>query len=413
MGNNGAEESVRNQNSASRSWAKATPAWREARRTPAQCAWRAACCITLFFAVSAGPVAAANEKAKVFTIANYPVEARAKDAVTAKEHALADGQQAALKSLLRRLVPVTYYPKLRSLAVPKASDYLEGLSVRSERNSTVEYIASLDFAFQPKAVRDLLNRERLPFVDEQAREVLLVVAYNGGGQGAVSPAEGARLWVNAWTGLDIVNGLTPLKVDTLRKEVHPDTIRSLLAGDASAIRVVRGEHKRDDLLVAVAESDGKSWNVALVGDDASGPINYRKSYRIHSGDNAYASELAAVVSYGIIEGRWKQARLPAALQAAGISSSGAEPGGRSGPSDGAIEMVRMFVEYSSMAQWQGLRRQLMSTPGVEAMEVGSLSASGASVSLLYPGGGDGLADALTGQGLTLERLGGTWVLRFN
>ncbi len=54
----------------------------------------------------AHPLAAAPRD-KVYTIANYPVEATAKDAVAAKEKAHADGQQAALGALLKRLVPVT------------------------------------------------------------------------------------------------------------------------------------------------------------------------------------------------------------------------------------------------------------------------------------------------------------------
>ena len=42
-----------------------------------------------------------------YTIANYPVDATAGNAVAAKQQALADGQQAAFRSLLKRIVPVT------------------------------------------------------------------------------------------------------------------------------------------------------------------------------------------------------------------------------------------------------------------------------------------------------------------
>ena len=56
--------------------------------------------------LSAGAHTAAAADA-VFTVGNYPVEARADNAVTAKTKALADGQQAAFRSLLKRLVPVT------------------------------------------------------------------------------------------------------------------------------------------------------------------------------------------------------------------------------------------------------------------------------------------------------------------
>ena len=99
----------------------------------------------------------------MFTVANYPVEARADNAVAAKDKALADGQQAAFRSLLKRLVPVTAYAAHQAaLPTVKAGDLVDGVRVRSERNSSTDYIASLDFSFQSKAVRDLLRREGIP-----------------------------------------------------------------------------------------------------------------------------------------------------------------------------------------------------------------------------------------------------------
>src|SRR5262245_50740510 len=79
---------------------------------------------------------------KVYTIANYPIEATAENAVKAKEKALADGQQAAFRSLLKRLIPVTLYPRARNLASVRGADLIEGVRVRNERNSATEYIAS-------------------------------------------------------------------------------------------------------------------------------------------------------------------------------------------------------------------------------------------------------------------------------
>ena len=89
----------------------------------------------------------------VFTVANYPVEARADNAVAAKDRALVEGQQAAFRSLLKRLVSVTAYSHIARLKDFRAGDLIEGVKVRSERNSTTEYFANLDFAFQAKLLR--------------------------------------------------------------------------------------------------------------------------------------------------------------------------------------------------------------------------------------------------------------------
>ena len=58
----------------------------------------------------------------VFTVGNYPVEARADNAVAAKDRALNEGQQAAFRSLLRRLVPVTAFARLKQLSTVRAGD---------------------------------------------------------------------------------------------------------------------------------------------------------------------------------------------------------------------------------------------------------------------------------------------------
>ena len=166
----------------------------------------------------AGAHTAAAAADTVFTVGNYPVEARAENAVTAKNRALADGQQAAFRSLLKRLVPVTAYQRLRQLRQVQAGDLVEGVRVRSERNSSTDYIASLDFSFQSKAVRDLLRREGIPFMDEQAPTLTLVPLWRS--PASAAPKEEAA-WTNVWKGLDLEHALTPVKLQALKKEIAP------------------------------------------------------------------------------------------------------------------------------------------------------------------------------------------------
>ena len=64
--------------------------------------------------------------------------------------------------------------------------------MRSERNSATDYIASLDFSFQSKGVRDLLRREGIPFTDEQAPAVTLVPVWRAAGGAAKADAAWTR-----------------------------------------------------------------------------------------------------------------------------------------------------------------------------------------------------------------------------
>ena len=327
----------------------------------------------------------------VFTVGNYPVEARADNAVAAKDRALADGQQAALRSLLKRLVPVTAYARIRKLSTTRAGDLIEGYKVRSERNSATEYIASLDFSFQAKAVRDMLRREGIAFTDEQA-PALIVIPVRRTAASAAPDNEAA--WSNVWKSLDLEHALTPVKLQALKKEIGRDAVNALADGDGSAIRGLAAAYGSELVLLAVAEQDDAAGrlNVTLSGRDAVGAFTLKRAYRLDAGDPAYTNELAAVVSLGILEGRWKALK------------SRRDPAARD-----AVDLL-IAVEFRGMTEWQDISRRLSATPGVEELEVAGLSARGARVTLRYAEGAEALANALARQGLSLRAVGSNWVL---
>lgn len=352
--------------------------------------------VALAVALAANPALAGDE---VFTVANYPVEARADNAVAAKDKALADGQQAALRSLLKRLVPVSAYQRLRQLRQVRAGDLVEGVKVRSERNSTTDYIANLDFSFQSKGVRDLLRREGIPFTDEQAPALTVVPLWR---TGAARTPQDAVAWTNVWRGLDLEHALTPVKLQVLKKEVAPDSVNALADGDGSAIRALVAAYGSELILLAVAEQDVAAGrlNVTLTGRDAIGAFTLKRAYRLDASDPAYASELAVVISLGILEGRWK------AIKSRGGSAVAAGSVPASADSD-----LLIAVEFRGMNEWQDISRKLSATPGIEELEVAGLSARGARVTLRYAEGAERLADALAQEGLILRNAGGSWVLR--
>jgi hypothetical protein len=355
--------------------------------------------VLTFGAAAAVSTLAAQAADNVYTIANYPIEAQAENAVAAKEKALAEGQQAAFRSLLKRLIPVTAYPRAKRLGSVKGADLIEGVRVRSERNSSTDYIASFDFSFQAKGVRDLLRREGIPFTDDQAPAVTLVPVWRSApGQ----PPREEKAWTNVWKGLDLENALTPVKLQPLSKSIRPETINALAAGDGSALRALAAQYNTEYVLLAFAEPDTTAGrlSVTLAGTDAVGAITLKRPYRIDAGDPAYASELAAVIALRTLEGRWK------AVKVRGGPASAATGGGGGG---GDTDLL-IAVEFRGMAEWQDISRRLAATPGVEELDVAGLSARGARVTLRYAQGAQQLADDLARQGLNLRNTGGNWVL---
>jgi hypothetical protein len=334
---------------------------------------------------------------KVYTVANYPVEAVAENAVAAKQKAVADGQQAAFRSLLKRLMPVMSYSSAKQFASIEAGELVDSVRVRSERNSSTEYVATYDFTFRAKSIRDLLRREGIPFTDEQAPVTILIPVWQAAGGGAVSPA-GQAAWVNNWRGLDLENSLTPIKIETLRKDAAPATVAAMISGDPGAARSLAMLYKADRLLVAAAAADAPTGRLAvtLAGTDAVGRLLLKRQYRVDPADPGYAREFAAVVGLRTLEGRWK------AVNTRGAST--AAPGGAGGTD------LLISVEFRGMGEWQDISRKLSGTPGVEELDVAGLSARGARVTLRFAGGAQRLAEELAQSGLNLRSNGETWVL---
>lgn len=354
-------------------------------------------CSTLSAALLIAPLSgrAADPASNVFTVGNYPVEAHAKDAVIAKNTALADGQQAALRSLLRRIVPVTAYRRLKAMPPVKAADMIDGVAVREERNSSTDYIATLDFSFQPQAVRDVLIRNGVPFVEEQAPRSVLVALSRAKPEGEFE--SGGGTWFEAWKGLDLVHTLSPLKLEKLQPGLPADMIKALINGTSGAGRTIAAEYKSERVVVALAEPDasGKKLNVTLAGTDAAGAFKLIRSYRVSGGDLAYTSELAAVVALGVLEGRWKAGKAGAV-------------GGVDVAAGGNIQLV---VEFTTLAEWNDIRSRILGTDGALDVAIGSVSARTAEVALRHGGGPAGLTEAFAGQGLTMSNSGGTWLVR--
>jgi hypothetical protein len=290
-------------------------------------------------------------------------------------------------------MPVMAYPRSRQLASVKAVELIEGVKVRSERNSRTEYSASYDFYFRPKSVRDLLRREDIPFTDEQAPIVTVIPLW----QTASKSSLGSQAaWINSWKGLDLENSLTPVRLEPLTSEVRPDTVAAVVGGDEGAMRVLGGHHRTPAALLAVAEPDAAAGRlvVTLAGRDAVGAFVLTRQYRIDAADPGYARELAAIVALRTLEGRWKAVHTRAVAAVA---------------APGETELL-IAVEFQGMAQWQDIVRKLGATPGVEELDVAGLSARSARVTLRYGGGARRLADVLARQGLDLRSVGGSWHL---
>ena len=169
---------------------------------------------------------------RCYTVGNYPVDARADNAVAAKDKALADGQQAAFRSLLKRLVPVTDYDRMKRLAGAQVGRPSSRASPCAPSATPRPLHRQPRLLLPSDSVRAVLQQEGIPFVEEQARESSSSRSWRTGRARHAT----RRAWTDVWKGLDLEHTLTPVKLQVLKKEITPAAIDALAGGDGAAIR---------------------------------------------------------------------------------------------------------------------------------------------------------------------------------
>jgi hypothetical protein len=351
----------------------------------------------LLAALYAFPVAAQNKPASIYSVAKVSVTADADNAVAAKEKALADAQQIALRRLLKRMTHGQSHSRLPVLTDDMVERMVDGMAVRRESNSNTRYIATLDFSFEPAAVRDILNRFGLPYTDQQAPQVMMLPMMIEGG--APRPATN-NAWYSALSAVDGDHALAPVKLTPPRSDVTAAMIGDLAGNSRGVFETLKYQYRSENLVLAVAEVDPQATQLRmrLIGQDAVGAFALDRTFRIPERDIDFTASLAAQIAVKVIEGRWKTTRL--ASQGA-LTSGGA-------PVD--LETIALTAQFSGLKAWQQMRARLQKVPGVQGLDVKALNARGASLTVDFPGGADRLAQAAQSQGLALEQRGPDWLL---
>ncbi|MEM7621084.1 MAG: DUF2066 domain-containing protein [Pseudomonadota bacterium] len=356
----------------------------------------------------------------VFTIAKFPVEAKAENAVKAKSLALAEGQAAAFRTLLRRLANYSDYGRLPQVEPQQMSKFVDGFSVRTERNSRVRYLATLDFNFHAKEVRSLLRSYNISFIEEQSKTiVVLPIVYSKTATKKNTEQETIvatkfedtlkkedktlqHLWRKAWSSQDLTHVLTPLELAHPNSDITQNRLQDILAGKSEAYNLIKGDyleqHQKDYFVLAIItrSQDTKKAVVHLIGQDPTGDISNKKSYTLSEESPLETLKEAALFSLKTSESRWKLLR----TAKIGDDALSAEP-----------KNFIMTVKFSNLRQWQTIRTKLVEIPGVQQLEVGSLSARGAEISLNYPGGAEYFGRKISYYNMVLEGSDGTWILK--
>lgn len=356
--------------------------------------------LALALAVHLVAASAQAKEHRLFVVNAIAVDVTAEDATRAKMKAILQAQREAFFRLVRRLAGAKAAKRLKNMPDRDIGRLLSSLSIADEHTGPTRYLARISVHFNPRKLLRLLRAKGIAAVTRQAPPVLVVPVWQGP-DGPVLWEDNP--WLKAWRKLADEHALVPIIVPT-GDEVDRNALSAQEAfdGDREALQALRIRYDADYLLTALARPSGENAvQAAMIGRSPGGRIAFDKTYVAPEGQGVeVAAEQAVRRFIEVMTIKWRrkvwkeeQARRQARAMARAASH------------------MTVVVPFSSLRQWQQLRARLATTPGVNNVDVQSLSGTQAVVRVATSLSPEALRQELARSGLDLQNSGGRWYLR--
>jgi hypothetical protein len=351
--------------------------------------------VLCFGCAGAGAQTAPISVADVYSLRGVEVDRSAATASLAREQAVLEGQRAAWRRLLARVVPQEARAALVNLPAAELANLIDSFEVENERGSGTRWIGAFSFRFKPAAVREILRARGVAYSETPGRRLLIVPVLLQDGQALLWEEE--NVWRTAWSTLPPSEGLQPWGLPTGDLDdvglVAADQVAAL---DQARLRQLAQRHNAQGAIVVLAELDanaagGPALQLQFVRKGASAPdTDWTASLRVGANERA---ELAwprlAALAAAIVEERWK----------AEVGTQG-----------GATSMLRAAIPVANLDEWVRVRRRLAEIASVRQVDLLVLGRGGAIVEIRHEGATEGLRTALALRDMTLAEQDGEFTL---
>lgn len=329
----------------------------------------------------------------MYLVRQVPVDATAETAEAARTVALARGQADAYTKLMRRITPPEFAAALPAPSPDLLAQLINGVQVFDERRSATRYLANLEVAFRPDAVRRLLRDRGIGFSETVAKPMLVLPVLRRAFTSVLY--EDPNPWRAAWQAREDDGALVPVVVP-LGDIADQRTVdaRTALNGVGEALDRLADRYGAGDVLVVEARLSETDRDRLEVLVDHHGPAGLQSDVRSYSrsGDEDMAAVLAraaADIHTTRIEA-WKRRTL---LRF--------EDRGR----------IVARAPLTGFRDWLTLQERLGRVNVIERVEVRQLAADEVWLTLHHFGDAEQLVVSLSQRDLDLDRTTGIWLLR--
>lgn len=340
---------------------------------------RLALLVTFFFACALATAQAADDP---FTVAGIAVDATGASATVAQNIAINEGRGRAWTILYRRLTKSQDWPRQPALDDTALQRMIRDYLPSNERRSTTRFVANMSYVFNADAVRRLLRSQNIPYVDMEAKPVMVV---------AMAPGYSARsAWASLWSNPKYATAAVPI-LPPVGDAIDAQALGALNFATAqwTDVEPAASRVHATDVFLAQATPGKGTITVALrrLGVGASPPIpNVVVPVKPgEPGNLAYAAAADATAS-AIIDA-WK------------VRS--------------AIDFNKRFkltadVRIASLADWGTMSQKLATIPTITDVSVLAMDSGEARLAITYVGSVEQLTEFAAQANLDLSQTNGQW-----
>lgn len=322
-----------------------------------------------------------------FTIGGIEEDVTGADAVQARQTAIREARQKAVKLLVERMVAPEDRAKVPPVSDQRLESMVRGVEFERERTAGTRYSATIGVVFGAEAVKQWLGEAGISVAETVARAALVIPLWKD--KTGLEPLDDRNAWRDAWSGLDTLGSSVPVamvRADQLDQDAI--TVEQAYVGDVTALSRLDERYRAPVVIVAIAEGD-KEGPIKVGGvryDMQTGARSELLSLTVPD-----AGQLAAAAKqiHAKLDQDWRGLATVRRDQQAGLD---------------------VVVPIQTLGDWVKVRQRLGGIPAIKSMAVRQLEADHADLHLDYYGSAEDLQKTLSQVGLQLEKDADKWRL---
>jgi hypothetical protein len=322
-----------------------------------------------------------------FTIGGIEEDVTGADAVQARQTAIREARQKAVKLLVERMVSPEDRAKVPAVSDQRLDSMVRGVEFQSERPAGNRYSATIAVVFSAEPVKQWLSEAGISIAETVARAALVVPLWKD--KTGLEPLDDRNAWRDAWSGLDTLGTSVPVALvrgDQLDQDAI--TVEQAYVGDVTALSRLDERYRAPVVIVAIAEGD-KDGPIKVGGVRYDMQTGARSELMSITVPNSSQLPDAAKQIHAKLDQDWRGLATVHRDQQAGLD---------------------IVVPIQALSDWVKVRQRLGGIPAIKSVVVRQLEADHADLHLDYYGSPEDLQKTLSQVGLQLEKDADKWRL---